>query len=661
MIPSRCSVQRVVAVVLATTIAVWAVRGAKNTSDYGDNQCDSGAKVTTAQQQQQVKGVTLTTQTICDKLNASVPRSCPTTQRTHLYKLSIPKNSPVVVKSFTLTVTNAPATFDSTPYGPMKCDSGPPNVLCSDPTLSTETAMQCIVNNSTNAFLPSHTQSGSTYTQTYNLNLAACQSFKAGQDVTVFVNTDTTTTATASSTVSLSLTTAISSPAVSPSKSGLTYSGQAVGTTSAPQTVNFTNNGTASANLATSITGDFKISAKTCGSTLAVGRTCSVSVTFKPAVKGARTGKLTMTDNESDSPQVVALLGNGNFKAMTNAVPIYGNGVNPNWAALGQFNSADTKFDVALAGCWNQIGVLLGNGNGTFQTPKFYTTDSNSVYSIAGDYNKDGKKDLAVANFGASNITVLFGKGDGTFDTTNELTLFTGGGPVALAEPTLTSSGFLDIVSANSQDGTVSVFLGGVGGFTEQPNSPVPAGNNPVAFDTGDFDGDGHTDVAVADATDGTVTILFGNGDGTFKATVGLVTVGHSPSAIRAVDLNGDRKPDLVVANKADNTVSVVVNNGTGGFLTPKTYAVGKAPVALKLLDVDRNGKQDIAVANRDSNNVTILLNSGTATFTFAGNYNVGVAPSSVNSTTLDGNGSQDLVITNINGMVTLLNANTAP
>ena len=60
-------------------------------------------------------------------------------------------------------------------------------------------------------------------------------------------------------------------------------------------------------------------------------------------------------------------------------------------------------------------------------------------------------------------------------------------------------------------------------------------------------------------------------------------------------------------------------------------------------------------------NNVSILLNSGTGSFTFAGNYNAGVAPNSINSTTLDGNGSQDLVVTNINGMVTLLNTNTAP
>jgi len=661
MIPSQSSVQRVLALILATAVVVSAARSPRGTSDFGDNQCDSGAPVVTPQQQQQVKGVTLTTQTICDVNSGSVPRSCVgTTQRAYLYKLSIPKKSPLTVTSFTLTVTNAPASFDalsSLKYGAISCDQGPPNVLCSDSTLVSQTAMQCIVNNTA---LPSHTQSGSTYAQTYNLS--SC-SFKAGQDVSVYLSFDTAqTSAVAPSTVGLSLTTSPLSPAVSPSKSGLTYSGQAVGTTSLPQTVTFTNNGKASATLATSISGDFKITSKTCGSSLGVGASCSVNVAFKPTVKGARTGKLTMTDNESDSPQVVALLGNGNFKPLTNAVPNYAGGVNPAWAALGQFNSTDTKFDVALAGCWGEVGVMLGNGNGTFQAPKFYATDSNSVFTVAGDYNKDGKKDLAVANFGGADITVLYGKGDGTFNTTTELTLFTGGGPTALAEPNLTTSGFLDLVSVNSQDDSVSVFLNSNGTtFNEASGSPVSVGHKPVAIDTADFDGDGHTDLAVANATDGTVTILFGNGDGTFRATVGTATVGHSPSAIRSADFNGDHKPDLVVANRADNTVTVLLNNGSGGFLAPKTYAVGTAPVAIKVLDVDRNGKQDIAVANQGSNNVSVLLNSGTGSFTFAGNYNAGVAPSSINSTTLDGNGSQDLVVTNINGMVTLLNTNTAP
>ncbi len=111
--------------------------------------------------------------------------------------------------------------------------------------------------------------------------------------------------------VALSGTGADPAPAVTITPSALTFSSQALGTASAPQQVTLINTGTAALNI-TGITasGDFSVAAS-CSAPLQPGQNCAASVTFKPTAKGARTGKVTLTDNASNSPQSVTLAGTG--------------------------------------------------------------------------------------------------------------------------------------------------------------------------------------------------------------------------------------------------------------------------------------------------------------------------------------------------------------
>ena len=104
---------------------------------------------------------------------------------------------------------------------------------------------------------------------------------------------------------------AASAPVVSLSASSLAFASQTVGTTSAAQSVTLSNTGNASLNLTgVSASGDFA-QTNTCGSSVAAGANCTISVTFTPTASGSRTGTLSITDNASGSPQSVSLTGTG--------------------------------------------------------------------------------------------------------------------------------------------------------------------------------------------------------------------------------------------------------------------------------------------------------------------------------------------------------------
>ena len=108
------------------------------------------------------------------------------------------------------------------------------------------------------------------------------------------------------------------SPVLSASPSSLTFASQALNTTSAAQPVTVTNTGTAAASLASvGITGDYGQS-NNCGTSLAVGASCTVSVTFTPTASGTRAGSLTINSNAANSPATIALSGAGASSSPTN-------------------------------------------------------------------------------------------------------------------------------------------------------------------------------------------------------------------------------------------------------------------------------------------------------------------------------------------------------
>jgi hypothetical protein len=139
------------------------------------------------------------------------------------------------------------------------------------------------------------------------------------------------------------------------------------------------------------------------------------------------------------------------------------------------------------------------------------------------DFNNDGRPDLAVAN--SSGANVLLGNGDGTFQTAASFNAGNSADAVAVGD--FNNDGNQDLAVANGESICVSILLGtGTGSFRVPVNYPV--GSGPSAVAVADFNNSGQFDLAVTNASDNTVDVLMGEGNGTFEvaANYGLQAVG---------------------------------------------------------------------------------------------------------------------------------------
>jgi hypothetical protein len=294
--------------------------------------------------------------------------------------------------------------------------------------------------------------------------------------------------------------------------------------------------------------------------------------------------------------------------------------------ALGDFNG-DGKLDLALGiqedGNPGYVNVLLGKGDGTFTPVSSSPATGRTPGSMAvGDINGDGKLDLAVANYSDNTVTILLGKGDGTFLLQSGSTVRVGAGPTALALGDFNRDQKLDLAVANSIDDTLTILLGNGDGTFTAASSP-PATGTPFGLAVGDFNGDGKLDLAVANSNVNTVTILLGNGDGTFApAPSPPATPGP---ALAVGDFNGDGKLDLAVTNRGDSTITILLGNGDGTF-APISGCCGTSVSLTHTLgmaagDFNGDGKLDLAVAIQNlqpmspADYVAILLGNADGTF----------------------------------------------
>ncbi|MFL6211225.1 MAG: carboxypeptidase regulatory-like domain-containing protein [Pyrinomonadaceae bacterium] len=318
-------------------------------------------------------------------------------------------------------------------------------------------------------------------------------------------------------------------------------------------------------------------------------------------------------------------------------------GAQPSSVASGDFNR-DGKLDLAAANAGSaNVSILLGDGTGGFSSAGEFAAGANPVSIVAGDFNGDGKPDLATANLAANNVSLLSGDGAGGFSAPNNFAA--GASPNYIAAADFNGDGKPDLITANSGAGNVSILLGdGAGGFGAAGNFAV--GTNPHALAPADFNRDGKTDLAVANQGTNNVTVLLGNGAGGFGGGSNY-NVGAQPASVAAGDFNGDNKPDIITANFDSNDVSVLLGDGAGGFGAASSYGVGLNPYALVVGDFYGDSKADVAVSNSGANSISILLGDGTGGLGAATNFAVGPEPRTLAAGDFNGDSKPDLAVPN--------------
>lgn len=304
----------------------------------------------------------------------------------------------------------------------------------------------------------------------------------------------------------------------------------------------------------------------------------------------------------------------------------------------------------------NTLSIFLGNGDGTFQNPITPppATGVGPISIATGTFNSKNNTNvcLAVANQTANTLSILLGNGDGTFTAAPGSPIKTGNHPTSVVTATLSTEGQLDLIVANQQDNTVSIFMGnGDGTFAAPVN--LATGNAPTGLVVADFNNDGKLDLAVTNQTDNSVSVYLGNGDGTFNKPISYPT-GQAPVYVAAADFNGDNVLDLAVANNGAGTstlsgdsVSILLGVGNGTFGATTNFPAGNGPTSIAIADFAVNGLQDLAVTAQTDNAVALLLGLGNGTFSPPIETPVGTNPISLVTAVFTDSGQPDLAVAN--------------
>ena len=199
------------------------------------------------------------------------------------------------------------------------------------------------------------------------------------------------------------------------------------------------------------------------------------------------------------------------------------------------------------------VNILLGNGDGSFQSPMNTGLGTSATYVESGDFNMDGRVDLIAT--GSSNTYLLAGNGNGTFQSPKSI----GGPGIALRAADLNNDGKLDLLILSGQ--SFQVLLGN-GDGTFQPPKTFGQGTTYSEMVLKDFNGDGKLDVAAMN-NGGNVSVFAGKGDGSFEPRVTYI-VGAPGSHLANGDVNNDGAVDLVVSRPAPYSDLVLVLNRRG-------------------------------------------------------------------------------------------------
>jgi hypothetical protein len=210
--------------------------------------------------------------------------------------------------------------------------------------------------------------------------------------------------------------------------------------------------------------------------------------------------------------------------------------------------------------------LLRGDGRGGFATPGASIEAGRTPYRNLQlvDLDGDGRCDLVAPNTAARGVTVLLGDDRGGFRGAENPSIPAGPAPFAVAIGDLNRDGKPDLAVANysgqitdpSGDGLTFLLNDGHGRFRLGGKIATGRGSGDVA--TGDVDGDGFGDAVTANAGSGDVTVAFGGPDGLSPDRTVTVPAGGLPQRVLLADFDGDRRADAITANTESHSISIL-------------------------------------------------------------------------------------------------------
>ncbi len=329
----------------------------------------------------------------------------------------------------------------------------------------------------------------------------------------------------------------------------------------------------------------------------------------------------------------------------------YATGLAPSAIAVGDFNN-DGRLDLATANNGAMyISILIGGGQGAFQQQMEISLNEYSQSIAVGDFNRDGKQDLVVGVI--TGYSILMGNGDGTFQPP----LYTHASVGMVVTGDFNGDGILDLVYQTL--GGIDVQLGNGDGTFQPPL--FDAFNSASSIQVIDINGDGKLDLVGEENSAGTTGfyVLLGKGNGTFDSALEVDV--SFPGPVIAADFNGDGRVDLVMSRSGGDSlgllgkIGIFLGNGDGTFQPERDF--GYEPGAIGYIvaaDFNGDGKNDVAVTN--GYDISVIIGNGDGTFQFATQaWSVGTDPTPITGD-FNGDGLMDIATANrTDGNVSIL------
>jgi hypothetical protein len=316
--------------------------------------------------------------------------------------------------------------------------------------------------------------------------------------------------------------------------------------------------------------------------------------------------------------------------------------------AAGDFNR-DGKIDVAVASADFNVNLMLGNGDGSFSAGVGSSVGEAPAALAAGDLDGDGAPDLVVAIPATNDVTVLLhavdrgGSADGRFQDAQNYPV--SGQALQIVAGDLDGDGRSDLVVATGPAGASVLMSRSDGTFRSAPNTPLLLSRMAL----GDMNGDGILDLVGSVRNLGArdqITVQVGNGDGTFRIGWVMDSGAEIVRTIAIADLNGDGLLDVAAAANGPSSVLLFLGDGAGGLAPPQPLPpVGPFAEGLVAVDLNGDGVLDLAVSDGPSS-ISVLLGNGDGTFQAARSVGVGSGPSAIATGDLNRDGLPDLAVT---------------